>query len=67
MNPSSLVGGEVAEDGGVADGERDHLLVGVRLDHHRLQDVADRVEGVPRNVGGGQGLPSLLVVPHLGA
>ena len=61
------MGCEVAKDGGVADGERDHLLVGVRLDDHRLQDVADRVERVLGNVGGRQGLPSLLVVPHLAA
>ena len=59
------MGGEVAEDGGVADGEGDHLLVRVRLDHHRLQDVPDRVERVPRQVGGRQRPPSLLVVPHL--
>ena len=66
MNPS-LVGCEVAKDCGVADGERDHLLVGVRLDDHRFQDVADRVERVLGNVGGRQGLPSFLVVPHLAA
>ena len=60
------MGGEVAEDGGVADGEGDHLLVGVGLDLHRLEDVADRVEGVPRQVGGAQRPPPLLVVPHLG-
>ena len=56
---------EVAEDGGVSDGEGDHLLVRVGLDHHRLQDVPDRVERVLGQVGRGQGAPPLLVVPHL--
>lgn len=56
---------EVAKDGGVADGEGDHLLLRVGLDHHRLQDVPDRVERVLGQVGRGQGAPPLLVVPHL--
>jgi hypothetical protein len=57
---------EVSKYGGVADGERDHLLFWVRLQIHRLEYVADRVEGVLGH-GGRADLPLLLLVSHLGA
>ena len=37
---------EVLVDGRIAESQRDHLLVWVRGEHHRLHDVSDRVEGV---------------------